>query len=183
MMISSRHSGAIMLLSLSLVLAGCENDRSDLVAWMQAERAAAPKPKPKVIEPKKFEPFRYEHVGVGDPFASAKLLAALDRATPKAGGLMAPDTKRAREELEGYPLDSLRLVGHLQSGKQAIALVQSVVGVHKVKVGNYVGQNFGLITRVSETEVKVKELVQDAAGEWGEREVVLQLQDSKETKK
>ncbi len=170
------------LVLLSFTLSGCTNDQSDLVGWMKRERELAPKPRPKVAEPKKFEPFRYDHVGVGDPFASAKLLAALERASPKSGGIT-PDTKRAREELEGYPLDSLRLVGHLQSGKNAIALVQSVAGVHKVKVGNYLGQNFGLITRVSETEVKVKELVQDAAGEWGEREVVLQLQDSKETKK
>jgi type IV pilus assembly protein PilP len=171
-----------LILGVSFLASGCTNDQSDLVSWMRVEREQAPKPRPRIAEPKKFEPFRYEHVGTGDPFASAKLLAAFERASPKSSGIV-PDTKRVREELEGYPLDSLRLVGHLQSGKTAVALVQSVVGVHKVKVGNYLGQNFGLITRVSETEVKVKELVQDAAGEWAEREVVLQLQDSKETKK
>jgi type IV pilus assembly protein PilP len=181
-MTSLRKLSVSSLLVAVFALSACTSDQSDLVGWMKRERELAPKPRPKVAEPKKFEPFRYEHVGIGDPFASAKLLAALERAAPKSGGI-APDTKRAREELEGYPLDSLRLVGHLQSGKIAVALVQSVAGVHKVKVGNYLGQNYGLITRVSETEVKVKELVQDAAGEWGERETVLQLQDSKETKK
>ncbi len=73
-------------------LSACAEDQSDLVTWMQTERANAPKPKPKTPEPKKFEPFRYEHGGAGDPFAASKLIAALDRATPRhfSGGQFLP---------------------------------------------------------------------------------------------
>jgi type IV pilus assembly protein PilP len=170
-------------LAIVFLLGGCSDDRSDLSTWMQEERKAAPKPKARIAEPKKFEPYRYEHADVKDPFASANLLAALERASGKKDNGLAPDTRRAREELESYPIDSLRLVGHLQTGRQQVGLIQSASGMHKVRVGNYVGQNFGIVTRVSENEIKVKELVQDASGDWAEREVALQLQESKETKK
>jgi len=71
------------------------------------------------------------------------------------------------------------MVGTLQKPGLSYALLQVDKAVYQIKVGNYVGQNFGKVTRVSETEVELKEIVQDASGEWTERQAKLELQESK----
>jgi type IV pilus assembly protein PilP len=84
---------------------------------------------------------------------------------------------RRREPLESYPLETLRMVGTLFQGKRVHALVQADKTLHQVKVGNYLGQNFGVVTKISEAEVALKELIQDAGGDWVERASTLQLQE------
>lgn len=130
-----------------------------------------------IAEPKRFEPFRYDDVALIDPFSPGKLQAAYDRLVQRAKGGITPDLNRRREPLESYALESIQMVGHLSNGKQNFALLQVQSLIYQAKVGTYAGQNFGLITKVSENEVKLKELVQDAAGEWVERETALQLQE------
>jgi type IV pilus assembly protein PilP len=88
-----------------------------------------------------------------------------------------PDLDRRREVLEGYPLDQIKMVGAMRRNKVDVALLNIGGATHMVRVGNYVGQNFGLVTRISETEVQIKEIVQDAAGEWVERPARLELQE------
>ena len=82
---------------------------------------------------------------------------------------------RRKEPLEAYPLEQLKMVGTLIQSGQTYALVKAESTLYRVKKGAYMGQNFGLITDVSETEVKLKEIVQDAAGDWSERQGVLPL--------
>ena len=84
---------------------------------------------------------------------------------------------RRRELLEGFALDQIRMVGMLNQAGTNVALVEASGGTHMVRVGSYVGQNFGLVTRITESEVQLKEIVQDAAGEWIERPTTLQLQE------
>jgi type IV pilus assembly protein PilP len=95
----------------------------------------------------------------------------------KAGGGIQPDLNRRREPLEAYPLETLRMVGTLVQGNRVHALVQADKTLHQVKVGSYVGQNFGVITGISDTEVTLRELIQDASGDWVERTSTLQLQE------
>lgn len=86
-----------------------------------------------------------------------------------------PSLDRPKEELEEFPLENLKMVGYLQRGA-GYAIVRSPKGsLHRVKIGNYMGLNFGQITSISDSEIKIKEMVQDGAGDWSERESILQL--------
>jgi type IV pilus assembly protein PilP len=87
--------------------------------------------------------------------------------------------ERRRELLESYPLDTLKMVGTLQKTGLSYALLQADKAIVQAKVGNYIGQNFGMITKVSETEIEIREIVQDASGEWVERKAKLELQENK----
>lgn len=159
-------------------LAGCANDQAELREWMKTVRAGVKPVHHPISEPRRFEPYRYDNEGQVDPFSVAKLggsPAVNDAGVPRGG--LKPDTTRPREALESYPLDSIRMVGHLANRQGQYALLQAERLVYQARVGNYAGQNYGMITRISETEVKLKELVQDAVGDWVERETTLQIQD------
>ena len=173
---------AAILLACGALLGGCSDEQQEIRSWMQAQRTTIPVVKQKITAPKQHEPFRYDKAGQSDPFAQSRL-AGKSGATP-AGGVQ-PDMARLREALEGFPLDTIRMVGHMSNGQKNFALLQVDNTVYQARVGNYAGQNFGKITRVTDSEVQLKELVRDAAGDWTERETALRLQESKmgETKK
>jgi len=97
-----------------------------------------------------------------------------------SGGGIRPDMDRRMEPLEAYPLESLKMVGTLTKGKMVHALVQADKNLHQVKIGNYMGQNFGIITDINENEVKLKELVPDSLGDYMERTSTLQLQEKQQ---
>ena len=95
---------------------------------------------------------------------------------PRVGSKLAPDLTRRREPLEAYPLESLNMVGTLAKGKSTYALVRTPdKDVYQVSAGNYLGQNFGVILGITESEIRMKELVQDGSGDWTERTGTLQL--------
>lgn len=176
----ARPIAALVALATATLLGGCGDDRAELQGWMDGVRATAQPMKVTVEEPKRFEPFRYQREGDSDPFAQTRLsgfaLEALAQAQPQRSGLQ-PDLRRPREVLEGFPLDSIRMVGHLANGQHNYALLQVENMVHQAKVGQHAGQDFGVITRIAESEVQLKELVQDAAGDWVQRETTLRLQE------
>jgi type IV pilus assembly protein PilP len=164
-----------------LALAGCTlGGEGELQQWMtEVKQGMRPMVQP-VPEPKQFTPQAYEAKGVVDPFDPQKVVMAVARQQQARASASAikPDLDRRRETLEGFPLDQIRMVGMLQQAGSNVALVESNGTTHMVRVGNYVGQNFGLVTRISETEVQLKEIVQDAAGEWVERPAKLELQEA-----
>jgi type IV pilus assembly protein PilP len=125
---------------------------------------------------KPYEPVPYKVLEQQDPFSTAKIELVTKSASSGGGGLK-PDFNRPKEPLEAYPLESLKMVGVLQQKKANFALVKADTGLFRVKVGNYVGQNFGLITTITDSQVQVRELIQDAAGDWTERQSTLQLQE------
>ena len=100
-----------------------------------------------------------------------------DSSQPSTSGLIAPELTRRKEALEAFPLDSMAMVGSLNRNGQPVALVSVDKLLYQVRVGNYLGLNYGRITRISETELALREIVQDAAGEWIERVATLQLQE------
>lgn len=128
---------------------------------------------PPLPEVKPYEPYTYSAFDLVDPFKPRKI------EPPKGtGGLLAPDLNRRREPLEAYPLESLRMVGTLEQKKQMFALVRAPDNtLFRVRAGNYLGQNFGRIVGVSESAVKLKEIIQDSGGNWEEKEQVLLLQE------
>lgn len=180
---AGRRPGLASLLGIAAaatVLAGCSTDNSDLDQWMTQTRAESRITVAKIPEPKRFVPFRYETSSDIDPFSNAKLQVALARFSERNKGGLKPDLERRREPLEAYPLDMIRMVGHLQRASSgSVALLEVDKVVFQARSGQYIGQNFGRITRVAETEIGLKELVQDAAGDWVEREATLHLQESK----
>jgi type IV pilus assembly protein PilP len=94
-----------------------------------------------------------------------------------SAALLAPELNRRKEPLEAYPLDAMTMVGSLLKQGQPVALIKVDNLLYQVRPGNYLGQNYGKITKVGESEVQLRELVQDAAGEWVERVATLQLQE------
>lgn len=127
-----------------------------------------------VVKP--YEPVPYQAADLPDPFGASKI-ELVTKAASSSGGKLKPDLNRPKEPLEAYPLESVKVVGMLQQAKQTFALVRADTTVYRVKVGNYMGQNFGLITGITESQVQLRELVQDASGDWTERVSTLQLQE------
>lgn len=150
----------------------------DVKHWMTDIKQQTKVAVPKLSEPKKFQPFSYTAKDSLDPFNSDKLAVALAKTKSNSNSTLKPDTDRRREALEYFPLDQLKMVGTLHKAGLSYALLQVDRSVYHVKVGNYVGQNFGMITNITETEVEIKEIVQDAAGEWIERQAKLELQET-----
>ena len=160
-------------------LAGCNDNGVELQLWMQETTQQTKVSISQLSEPKKFIPFLYDSKASVDPYNPKKLLVAFARAQNNSNSMLKPDMERRREPLESYPLDTLKMVGTLQRPGTTFALLQADKTVFQAKVGNYIGQNFGLITKVTDTEVELKEIVQDDSGEWVERPAKLELQESK----
>jgi type IV pilus assembly protein PilP len=155
-----------------VVLGGCSSEIDELKQFVRDSDKGLPRKVEPLPAVKPFEPFTYEGFDLPDPFKPRKLSA------PKEGGPsngLAPDLNRRKEPLEAFPLEQLKMVGTLSQGKDTYALVRADKTLYRVKKGNYMGQNFGLITDVTDTEIKLKEIVQDSAGDWAERQSVLPL--------
>jgi len=167
------------LLVLTLVACGI-GDESEIQQWMAEQKKTMRPTAQKVEEPKEFAPYVYEPHGQVDPFDPQKILMVVARQREERGSASAikPDLDRRREVLEGFPLDQIRMVGMMRQGSTNVALLETNGLTHMVRTGNYVGQNFGLVTRITETEVLLREIYQDAAGEWVERPQKLELQES-----
>ncbi|WP_076509630.1 pilus assembly protein PilP [Pseudacidovorax sp. RU35E] len=178
-----KKSGLPLLLACAsaVLLTGClGSDQDDLTEWMRQERANVRPRIEQISEPKKFVPQAYTEAAAVEPFDNQRLLQALrrDSTSPAVrSDLIAPELNRLKEPLEAFPLDSMAMVGSLRRGGQRVALVMVDKLLYQVRVGNHLGQNFGRVTRIDETELALREIVQDAAGEWIERTATLQLQE------
>jgi type IV pilus assembly protein PilP len=168
---------AILVLVAAIMLAGCFGEE---FGDLKAELKEKTKDLRGKIDPlpvvKPYEPVPYKAFDQADPFSTAKIELVTKSASSGGGGLK-PDFNRPKEPLEAYPLESLKMVGVLQQRKASFALIKADVGLYRVKVGNYMGQNFGLITSITESQVQLRELIQDPAGDWTERQSTLQLQE------
>jgi len=166
------------------LLAGCSaSDVKEVQDWMAQVKKETRVAVVPLAEPKTFIPFAYTAREAIDPFSPNKLLAELARAAEKSDNKFKPDTGRRKELLENFPLDTFVMVGVIQTAGINYGLLQIDRAVYQVRVGQRIGQNYGLVTGVSEIAINIKEVVQDAGGEWVERLSKLELQESKETKK
>ena len=169
------------LVGAGVLLAACASSGDEeLQTWMLEQRNAA---HPKVVpleEPKRFTPQPYTQRGAIDPFDPQKLTRALKKDSTQMSAnaaLIAPELNRRKEPLEAYPLDTMAMVGSLQRAGHPVALVRVDNLLYQVKPGQYLGQNYGKVVKVTESEVVLREIVQDATGDWIERAAALQLQE------
>jgi len=162
-------------LGAAALLAGCGGEehgdlKQELASLTKDFRGQVP-PLPQV---KPYEPVPYTSEGLVDPFRVERIEIAQSRPSGSAGKL-AEQEKRVKEPLEAFPLESIQMLGTISQEKETFALVKAGPNLYRVKKGNYMGQNFGVITAIDEGQIKLKELVQDGAGEWVERQSALQL--------
>ncbi|MDO5625203.1 MAG: pilus assembly protein PilP [Pseudomonadota bacterium] len=176
-----RLATLVFVMSACAVLAGCGPAHQDLHQWMtEQRRQAVPRVTP-IAEPKPYVPLAYSQGLSQDPFSNQRLTQALGRDSgPVSAGaaLLAPELNRRKQPLESFPLDTMAMVGSLSRGAQRVALVRVNGLLHQVREGNYLGQNYGRVMRVTEGEVVLREIVQDAAGDWIERQAALELQEN-----
>ena len=172
----------IIILLGCLTVAGCGDRHLDDVKKFVKESDKLPGGRiPPLPEVKPYEAFNYDAYDLVDPFKPRKI--APPKAVAGAGGIQ-PDFNRRKEPLEAYPLENLKMVGTLQQHKVMHALVKTPDNnLFRVKAGNYLGQNFGRITGITDTTISLKEIVQDSNGSWEEKDQALQLLDVLEAKR
>ena len=159
------------------LLAGCSADHDELRGWMEQQRREAKPNVPPLQPPKRFDPQPYTAAQAVEPFSTQKLSVALKQEARQPNSLLSAELNRRKEPLEAYPLDSMSMVGSVNRQGRPFALLRVDALLYQVKVGDHLGQNYGRITKIDETEIAMREIVQDAAGEWIERPATLQLQE------
>ncbi|AGX87573.1 pilus assembly protein PilP [Candidatus Symbiobacter mobilis] len=184
---SIRFFFLLLTLAATLLLAACgASSEEELQQWMTEQRTQAhPKVKP-IAEPKQFKPETYTMLGQVEPFSNQKLTQALKKESTLAasnGALVAPELTRRKEPLEEYPLDSMTMVGTMVQEARPVALVLVNNLLYQVRVGDHLGQNYGRVMDIDETQITLREVVQDSAGEWVERLAHLQLQEKGQNEK
>jgi type IV pilus assembly protein PilP len=172
---------ALAPLLAGLLLVGCSDSNvREVRTWMDEVKKDTKVSIKPLQEPKDFIPFAYGEKEAVDPFSPNKLLAELAREGAATNNPFKPDTERRKELMEGFPLDTMVMVGTMEKNRVNYALLQIDKTLYQVKTGQRIGQNFGVVTQVGEQEVAIREVVQDAGGEWVERMSKLELQESKE---
>ena len=163
-----------LILACAAILAGCSSgEQQDIKAWMDEQAKGMRGAVRTLPEIKPFPVVEYVGPSVDDPFRKGRM--DVER---RASTALRPDLDRRKEPLEAYPLESLRMVGVLSQGENIHALVLAGKNLHQVKVGNYVGQNFGVVTYIGDGDLSLKEIVEDVNGDWVERISTLTLQES-----
>jgi type IV pilus assembly protein PilP len=169
------------LAALVVLLAGCGGDEyrdlKEELANLTKDMRGRVDPLPQV---KPYEPVPYTAEGQVDPFRPERIeVAAAGRAASASTSLIEEQKKRPPEPLEAFPLESIQMLGTITQKKETFALVKAGPNLYRVKKGNYMGQNFGVITEIDEAQISLKELVQDSSGDWVERMSTLQLVEAK----
>lgn len=160
-----------------ILLSGCgsSSDFSDLRAYMDEVRA---RPKGSIEPLPKFQPyesFTYRAASLRSPFQPPVKIDVVSR--QKGSQEIKPDETRVKQFLEGFNIETFEMVGTLRNDRELFALVNGAGGVHRVKVGDYLGRNHGKILVIDESKVDVMEIVPDGEGGWLERPRSLSLKE------
>jgi type IV pilus assembly protein PilP len=172
-----RFCTAALLIALGLT--GCAVEQEELQAWMDQQRREVKPNVAPLTPPKRFQPQAYLAYDGVEPFSAQKLTVGLKpQETREPNALLVAEVNRRKEPLEAFPLDSMAMVGSVQRRGRPFALLKVDNLLYQVKLGDYLGQNYGKIIKITEDEISLREIVQDAAGEWIERPGSLQLQEN-----
>ncbi len=162
----------LIMLTAAVLLSGCTRGMSDLRSWVAQEKAKKGVPIQPLPVIKTFETFKYDDQDRRDPFSPST--AELQTSSATSGPR--PDANRAKEPLEMFALDSLKMVGTVGAGANMEVLIKDPGGViHRVHVNEYMGQNYGHITAISEDHIDLVELVSNGNGGWMERPASIAL--------
>jgi type IV pilus assembly protein PilP len=167
----------LMVLTLSITISGCGgNDDEDLhqyISQINARPKGTIEPLPEI---KPIEPFVFKPEGLRDPFKAVTGSEEEESNQIAIGNGIKPDTSRRKEELEAYPLDSLRMVGTVVMKSNLWGLIKaSDRTIYRVKVGNYMGKNYGKIIRIQTDKIELMEIVPDKPGTWREQQTSLAI--------
>lgn len=178
----------LLLIALFGFLAACSSgDHEDLKQWMADNTKDMKGGVPKLPEVKPYEPVPYDVDAMLDPFKSGKIEPeSKSKQGAGKGGAFQPDfdARELRNSLlEKYPVESLKMIGFLNVNNTPMAVIQVEDKVKQVKLGDYIGLDFGMVTKVSDKEIELRELIQDSAGDWSERKSSLYLQSKEGSKK
>jgi type IV pilus assembly protein PilP len=176
--LSTYRVSSLVVFCCALLLAACSGDQQELAQWMEQQRKEVKPNVQPISPPKKFDPQPYTAGEVVEPFSTQKLAVAIKQESRQPNSLLQSEINRRPEPLEAYPLDSVRMVGSVIRGKQPFVLLQVDRLLYQVKLGDYIGQNYGKIIKITETDMSLREIVQDASGEWIERTSSIQLQEN-----
>jgi len=158
-----------LLLGVVLTLSACSSD-SDLRDWVAQEKAKKGAPIPPLPVIKTFETFTYSDQSNRDPFSPSTAELQPANSGPR------PDENRAKEPLEMFALDSLKMVGTVGGGASMEVLVKDPAGViHRVHRNEHMGQSYGRVTAISEDHIDLVELVSNGNGGWMERPASIAL--------
>jgi len=169
----------IVLAGVALLAACGGEDQGELrqeLAAMTKDLRGRVDPLPQV---RSYEPVPYKGESMLDPFVPGRIVVTQAAGTGGGGGGVQPDLNRPKEPLEAFPLEQLQMVGTLAQNKDMYALVRAGSNLFRVKKGNYMGPNFGVITAIDDGQINLKEVVQDSGGDWVERSTTLQMQEGK----
>ncbi len=173
----------LLLILTMFVLVGClPSGEDELRLWIADQRASTKPSVTPLTEPKKFVPEPYSQGAALEPFNQVKLTQALRKDSAQVASnaaLIAPEMTRRKEPLEAFPLDAMAMVGSLNKTGIPVALLKVDNLIYQVKVGSYLGQNYGKVVRITENSIQLREIAQDATGDWIERTVSLDLQEGK----
>lgn len=175
----------IVLVALCGLLSACSGgEQEELRQWMTDNSADLRGNIPPLPQVKPYEPVPYDVEGILDPFKAAKIEPeARNKQVP---GQTGPDFE-ARELrnslLEKYPIESLKMIGYLNVNNHPLAVIQVDDKVKQVRAGDYIGLDFGMVTRITDKEIELRELIQDSAGDWSERTSSLYLQSTEGSNK
>lgn len=172
-----RLSGLVVWVLLPVALVGCGGSQDELQQWVDQQRREVKPSVSPLSAPKKFLPQPYLAGNAVEPFSTQKLTVAIKQEARQSNSLLAAEINRRKEPLEAYPVDSMSMVGSVTKQGRPYALLRVDNLLYQVKQGDYLGQNYGKITKITETDISFREIVQDAAGEWIERTSSLQLQE------
>ena len=165
------------LLVVATVLVACAGESEELAAWTEQQRREVKPGVPPLVAPKPFLPNAYSGAQAVEPFSAQKLSVAVKQESRQLNAILSSETNRRKEPLEAFPLDGMSMVGSVDKLGRRFALLKVDKLLYQVKVGDYLGQNYGRITKIDETQIVLREIVQDTAGEWIERPANLRLQE------
>lgn len=169
---SRRGCAVLAVLGTALLLSGCSRDMSELESWVAEVKARKSREIDPIPQMKPYEAYAYVGENRRDPFVTSPG----EQRPNEAGELTAlrPDLNRSREPLEEFPIDALRLVGVVTFNSKTYAMVRAPDSViHRVTIGDHMGQNYGRINKVSEAEVSLTEIIPDGFGGYLERPAAL----------
>ncbi|QMT32332.1 pilus assembly protein PilP [Alysiella filiformis] len=158
----------ILLLSSVLALTACVGEDDNLQDWMTQQKQAAKSKVKQPVPPEPVQPVTYVSHGLISPHEFNER-----RMRTPSGGSSAPEVNRAKEVLENYPLAQLKFVGSVKSDKGLSALIQADGHVYTVKVGNYMGENYGRVSAIYQDHIIITEKVENADGGWDNRHIQL----------
>ncbi len=165
----------------TLLLAACGSGSVDeMQGWIGQQRERLQPEVEALPEPRPFQAQPYVGASATDPFSLQRLAQALrqdESLAAATSALVAPEINRRKEALESYPLDTMAMVGTLSKQGRLVALVSVENRLYTVAPGQYLGQNFGKVVRITPTEIVLREIVRDPGGTWTERQAQLQIQE------